>query len=742
MNRFLEKIYHLMSFRLGFITSLIGFYWLKSIWAYQIDFHLGLENIYQLFLSLINPIPLALFLMGLAIFIKKTKAFYWTSLVLYGLLNLLLVANAIYFREFSDFITISTILATSKVSAGLGDAAINLFRPWDVVYLLDVAFLIYVFRKDKVTLDHRSLTYRLGMATTSFAALLFSINLFLAEIDRPELLSRGFSNTYVVRALGLPAFLGYDGNQTYKTQKVRSEAKPEEINMVIDYVNQHRLPPNPEFFGLAKGRNVIILHLESIQQFLIDYKLESNGQAHEVMPFINSLYHDKQTISFENFFHQVKAGKTSDAETIMELSLFGLNQGSYFVQYGGDNTQQAAPYILNQVAGYSSAVFHGNIGTFWNRNNVYKQWGYQNWIDQSYMSKPTKDNSFQYGLNDKVMFADAIPYLERLQQPFYTKFLAVSNHYPYQNLTGDEVGFPLAETNDETINHYFATANYLDDSIKAFFDYLKATGLYENSIILLYGDHYGISNSRNPDLAPLIGKNPETWTDYDNAMLQRVPFMIHIPGVDKGFISPTFGGEIDALPTLFHLLGIDNKPYLHLGQDLLAQGNAQTVAFRTSSHVVAPDYTSYAGKIYNTTTGEEITHPDETTLARVQELRDAAKQQLTISDKVQTGDLLRFYTGSGLAKINLSSFTYTDALEQLAAIEDQLGDQSTSLYSKRGNQTSQDLFKALSYKELHPPTSSSSQSQPAASNNPSQADETSSQTETSQTDSNSSSSEP
>lgn len=698
-----QRLYHTLSFRLGFLAILIGFYWLKSMWAYHIDFHLGLENPYQLFLTLINPIPLSLLILGIALYVKQTKAFYGTLLGLYGLLNLLLVANAIYFREFSDFITITTMLATSKVSAGLGDAALNLFRPWDIVYLLDVFFLVYAWRKKIFPLDPRPLTNRLAVAVTSFSALLFSINLFLAEIDRPELLSRGFSNTYVVRALGLPAFLGYDGNQTYKTQKIRSEADPADMAIVADYVAQHQAKPNPDYFGLAKGKNVIVLHLESFQQFLIDYKLSVDGVEHEVAPFLNSLYHDQQTFSFANFFHQVKAGKTSDSETLMELSLFGLNQGSYFVQYGGDNTQQAAPHILGELGNYTSAVFHGNIGTFWNRNNVYKQWGYDYWFDQSYMSKATQENSFQYGLNDKVMFADSIKYLERLQQPFYTKFITVSNHYPYQNLSGDELGFPLAKTKDDTINGYFATANYLDASIKAFFDYLKASGLYDNSIIVMYGDHYGISNSRNTELASLIGKNPETWTDYDNAMLQRVPFMIHIPGMDKGFISQTFGGEVDALPTLMHLMGIDNQAFIQLGQDLLSKDNQQIVAFRTSNHVIAPDYTSYAGKIYKTETGEEITNPDDTTSVRVQEIRDTAKQQLSMSDKVQTGDLLRFYTGNDLPKVDISAISYIDSFERLIAIEQELGKQSSSLYSQLGQQSTQSLFQAPTYLELNPP---------------------------------------
>ena len=142
------------------------------------------------------------------------------------------------------------------------------------------------------------------------------------------------------------------------------------------------------------------------------------------------------------------------------------------------------------------------------------------------------------------MMKDSIQYLEHLQQPFYAKYITVSNHYPYaSNLTGDELGFPLAKTKDETINGYFQTANYLDSAIKAFFDYLKESGLYEKSIIVIYGDHYGISNSRNPDLAPLIGKTSENWSNYDNAMLQRVPFMVVMPGYEKGQIINTYGGQ-------------------------------------------------------------------------------------------------------------------------------------------------------------------------------------------------------
>lgn len=665
---------------------------------------------------MINPLPISLLFIGLALYIKRTKLFYSLAFGIYLLLFIWLISNSIYYREFTDFVTVNTMLASSKVSAGLGAAALELFRPWDVIYILDFPILAFFFFKKWIRMDNRPFNKRASFAVTSLSAMLFSANLFLAEIDRPELLTRGFSNYYVVRALGLPAFLGYSANQTYAANKERSKASEADLKPVEEYIQQHYAKPNPEYFGMAKGRNVIYIHLESFQQFLIDYKLKVDDKEYEVTPFLNSLYHSKETFAFSNVFNQVKAGKTSDAETMIETGLFGLNQGSFMVNYGGTNTQQAAPFILSKNGYNSSAVFHGNAGSFWNRNTAYKQWGYNYFFDASYFTKQNSSNSFQYGLNDKYMLKDSIKYLERLQQPFYTKFITVSNHYPYTtSLSGDDLGFPLAKTQDETINGYFATANYLDSSIKAFFDYLKESGLYKNSIIVLYGDHYGISNSRNPALAPLLGKNSETWSSYDNAMLQRVPYMVVIPGMDKGGIINTYGGEIDMLPTLEHLLGIESNKFLQVGQDMLSPDHDQIVAFRSANYFVTPEYTSYSGRTYYTKTGEEITNPDEKTKEELDKIREAANLQLKISDSIQTGDLLRFFKGNDLGKVNPDYYSYTNSFKALKKIEKEKGDKSTSLYNQRGNQSTVDLFKAPTYKELHPEDDSSSSTETSSS---------------------------
>ena len=716
MKKITKTILDAMSTRLGFVLTLLLLYWFKTMWAYSVDFNLDIQGPYQIFLAVINPLPISLLFIGLALYIKRTKLFYSLAFGIYLLLFIWLISNSIYYREFTDFVTVNTMLASSKVSAGLGAAALELFRPWDVIYILDFPILAFFFFKKWIRMDNRPFNKRASFAVTSLSAMLFSANLFLAEIDRPELLTRGFSNYYVVRALGLPAFLGYSANQTYAANKERSKASEADLKPVEEYIQQHYAKPNPEYFGMAKGRNVIYIHLESFQQFLIDYKLKVDDKEYEVTPFLNSLYHSKETFAFSNVFNQVKAGKTSDAETMIETGLFGLNQGSFMVNYGGTNTQQAAPFILSKNGYNSSAVFHGNAGSFWNRNTAYKQWGYNYFFDASYFTKQNSSNSFQYGLNDKYMLKDSIKYLERLQQPFYTKFITVSNHYPYTtSLSGDDLGFPLAKTQDETINGYFATANYLDSSIKAFFDYLKESGLYKNSIIVLYGDHYGISNSRNPALAPLLGKNSETWSSYDNAMLQRVPYMVVIPGMDKGGIINTYGGEIDMLPTLEHLLGIESNKFLQVGQDMLSPDHDQIVAFRSANYFVTPEYTSYSGRTYYTKTGEEITNPDEKTKEELDKIREAANLQLKISDSIQTGDLLRFFKGNDLGKVNPDDYSYTNSFKALKKIEKEKGDKSTSLYNQRGNQSTVDLFKAPTYKELHPEDDSSSSTETSSS---------------------------
>ncbi|MDR3156513.1 MAG: LTA synthase family protein [Lactobacillales bacterium] len=688
---------------MSFLTFL---FWLKSIFAYLLIFKLGIEDKFQYFILFINPLATTIFLLGLSLYVKKKLMSYLFMGGIYAGLCILLFSNIVYYREFSDFITIPTILGTKSVSAGLSKAAIHLFRPLDIFFLIDLIAIPILFVTKKAIMDPRYFRKRVAIANTAISVMMFFANLFFAESSRPELLSRTFAHDYIIKYLGINFFTGFDGYQTFKTNQVRKKASPNDLTSVKKYVHEHYIAPNEEFFGIAKNRNVIYIHLESFQKFLIDYKLkDKQGQEHEVTPFLNSLFHSQSSFSFDNFFHQVKAGKTSDAENLLENSLFGLNQGPLFTQLGGENTFQAAPDILQQKAGYTSAIFHGNSGTFWNRNETYKRLGIDYFFDSHYFDITDK-NSFQYGIHDKPLFQQSVQYLEHLQQPFYSKFLTVSNHYPYSPFTDTESGFPIADTDDKTINGYFATANYLDKSIEEFFNYLKSSGLYEKSIIILYGDHFGISNQRNPSLAKLLEKNEETWNEFDDTQLQRVPLIFHIPGREDGQLNHTYGGQVDILPTLLHLLGIGTTTYLQLGQDLFSPNRDQLVAFR-DKHFITPEYTVIGSKIYHTQTGEFLENPSDDTQKKIQELQKKVDLQLATSDRITTGDLLRFYgkKESGLSSINPEKYNYKNGLKKLKDIEKKKKNKSTSIFSLRGKKSTVSLYESKSYQDYFVPQS-------------------------------------
>ncbi|EGP5463692.1 MULTISPECIES: LTA synthase family protein [Enterococcus] len=673
--------------RLAIVLTALFFFWLKTIIAYYADFSLGVEGTIQYFILWINPIATTLLFFGLSLYIKNPKPALAILLIIDILNTLLLYLNIIFYREFTDFITVKSVLGFSKVSQGLSGSSFSLMKPHDVIYWLDIAVFIGLLvwlKVKKIPIKSNPVSKPMAIAVTCLSGLIFSGNLALSEANRPQLLQRTFDRSYIVKYLGIDAYTIYDGIKTGMTSSVRAHASSNGIDEVLDYTKKHYAEPNPETFGIAKGKNVIVLHLESFQQFLINMKVD--GQ--EVTPFLNSIFQNQATISFDNFFHEVGQGKTSDAENMLETGTFGLPQGSLFTELGSDNVFQAAPAILGQTEGYTSAVFHGNVASFWNRDHVYKNLGYDNFFDRSYFDE--SDETLGYGILDKYLFRESAQYLEHLQQPFYTKFLSVTNHTPYY--TDDKnFDFPSLNTGNSTVDNYVRTAHYLDQSLEQFFTYLKKSGIYQNSIFVIYGDHFGISNTDNKDLASALGKDPDTWDEFDNAQMQRVPLMIHMPGYTKGTVNHEYGGEIDVLPTLLHLLGIDDKNYLHFGTDLLSSQHDQVVAFR-NGNFVTPKYTVLGGKAYNNQTGEIIDTKAAGIDEEISKDQEKVKTALSLSDKLNQENLLRFYVPNGFETIDPKKYDYKNEAERNEAIEKQKGEHSTSVFSKNGNKTTTILY--------------------------------------------------
>ncbi|MCH3921438.1 LTA synthase family protein [Limosilactobacillus sp.] len=697
----MKKLSKFVDTRIGFFTLLVVLFWLKTLFAYFTDFKLGAEGLFQYLILLFNPLATTALVYSLAFYFKRARFFYPVIMGLNIANTLLLYLNVIYYREFTDFMTIATMTGYSKVNQGLSGASLALTNFHDVFYWLDIVIILLLMLCRKIHFDPRAVGSRLAFAFTSLSLVLFGVNLSFAEMSRPQLLGRTFDRTYIVKYLGIDAFTGYDLVKSQHINEMRQSATKSELKKVKNFTDKHYAKANPKMFGIAKGRNVIVIHLESFQQFIIDKKI--NGQ--EVTPFLNSLYHSNETYAFDNFFHQVGQGKTSDAENLLETSTFGLPQGSLFATLGSDNTFQGAPAILKQRAGYTSAVFHGNVASFWNRNNVYKNLGYQYFFDASYYDT-SGDKSTGYGLKDKLLFKDSIKYLQTLQQPFYAKYITVTNHFPYELDDEDkDPNFTTTDTGDSNIDNYFVTAHYLDQSLQEFFNYLKKSGLYNHSIIMIYGDHYGISNSENSSLASVLGKSADDWNDYDNAQLQRVPLMFVIPNSgNNGHIVHTYGGEVDVLPTLLHLLGISSKRYIQFGTDLFSSQHKQIVAFRNQDFMT-PRYTVVGNTVYDNKTQKKakLTKKQKEKIKKDHKL---VNTELRLSDSLNEKNLLRFYHPKGFKAVDPSDYNYSRGLQRAQKIEKKKGNQSTSIYSRNNNQSTEDDYSTDAPEQNHSSTDS------------------------------------
>lgn len=629
------------------LTKRMTFFWIavilftvKTYTSYQLEFQLGIKNALQSFLLMINPISTGILVFGLVFLFSKSRRAGIYLLISYFLLSLLLYTNILYYRFFSDFFSLLTIFQSENIG-NMGGSIIGLMEWHDVIYWLDLIVLIALYSWSRSTWPKQITIRKRSSLILVSGVLILIANITLAEIDRPQLLSRTFDRTYIVKYLGVYNYTVYDAIQSAKTSSQRALASAPDVNEAKAYTEQHYAKPNAELFGKAEGMNIIKIHLESFQSFLINYKL--NGQ--EVTPFLNSLVNEKQVTYFDNFFHQTGQGKTADAELIMDTSLYGLPQGSAF-SLKGRNTYQSAEGILNQKGNYTSAVLHGDYKTFWNRDEVYKSLGVDYFFDASYYDM-VEGKVVNYGLKDKPFFEESIPKLQSLPQPFYAHLITLTNHFPFETEEGD-TDFPAGQTGDGVVDRYFQTAHYLDEALESFFSDLKTSGLYDNSMIIIYGDHYGISENHNRAMEQVIGKEI---TPFENAQLQRVPFMVRVPGMTGG-INHTYGGEIDALPTMLHLVGIDSKPYIQFGTDLFSPQHDPVVAFRNGDFV-SNRWTSIDGVYYDSTTGIEIEPTDETKAAK----KKVAKE-LELSDQILYGDLLRFYKPEGWKNIDRSKYFY------------------------------------------------------------------------------------
>lgn len=481
-----------------------------------------------------------------------SRRWFSIRLLFHELLALIVLSDLLYFRYFNVLPSVTDIQFL-KILPEIKESIASLFKPVFLLFFADVLPLLLHHLHIKA--DKKS--YEPG-ALISLAFAMILMILAFTDFTLSGLKSSG--QAYARFGLlhyhitQLPGVIGEEKKDTDANKEITNSAGKTEKADPIPEIKKAEAPPR--CFGAAKGRNIIVIQVEALQDFVINTKY--NGQV--LTPNLNKLL-AKDTIYFNRFYQQLGKGGTSDAEFVTQNSLYPSMDLPAYSKYQ-NNKFMGLPMILRDK-GFNTMAFHAYKPEFWNRQTIYPALGYDRFVN---MNDFNRDEIFGWGLSDKHFFWQSAAILSKARQPFYSFLVTLSSHHPYALPKKYKRIQLKPEHQGKMLGNYLQAINYTDEAIGIFIEQLKQRGLYENSIIAIYGDHRAIPNgvAENDKLmSELLG---HVYT-YDESL--NVPLIIHLPGSGINETNITVGGQMDFLPTMLNLLGIKEKRVKLFGQDLL-----------------------------------------------------------------------------------------------------------------------------------------------------------------------------
>ena len=397
------------------------------------------------------------------------------------------------------------------------------------------------------------------------------------------------------------------------------EAKIEKIRRSLDGSRVVDFAP-----GAYRGKNVIIIQVESLDDFVIGKKYGGK----EITPNLNKLV--QQSWYWPNMYSETGLGNTVDAEFIVNTSLYGPEGQATTVKYA-NRVLPGLPRLLKAL-GYYSFTIHPNKVLYWNRKQLYEGLGFTKYYDAEFFHGA--DTMGEFGSSDEEIFKRGVGLLRTLEAsgtPFYSHFITLSSHGPFDTIPESRLPLkPPASLSGSLMGNYIAEESYSDLAIGKFIASLKATKLWDNSIIVIYGDHSAMpSNTLSGKNA--LGAEKLLGRAYGPVDRQRIPLIVHIPGQAAPVRRTDVAGQVDILPTVADLVGLDLTRVPHMGRSLFAGSNGLVPlnaflpgdSFLSGSVLFMPDKGSDAGTARDVSDDSTVktTTADKADLVRVRTLK-------------------------------------------------------------------------------------------------------------------------
>lgn len=589
LKKFLEKVFEI-SFQSRVFILLIGIILLlKTILLYKVGIFINkpleFKDIYMAmsFISIFLTIPMLL----------KEKPRFYVTLIIDLSISILLLINELYFSYSSNLVSVSQILNLQygkEISAGLR----SIVHIRQILYILDIIIILIVYRVKRKSVNKKiKFYYTPGIiyAISMIFLVNFINNNWFKEAETHQynkILQIESSSIYGYHFLDIKNNFNMKKNVKYKTKNEMLEVYNQLMNK---YDEKYQLEYN--FAEIAKDKNVIIVQLESIQNFVVNRTI--NGR--EITPNLNRFL--RENIEFTNVQNQSYT-TTADSEHTVMNSLYPLENGMSFAQYSANDYSDM--YNNFKDGGYTTTYIHGNEGGFWNRKAVYSRLNIDNlYFDDVFDKDTERINGY---ISDEQVYRKIANEIKNYDNKFFVNIVAASSHTAFdlpgienkENKVNIDVG---DEYRGMYFGNYLESVNYADYAFGIFMDELKNSGLYDDTVILVYGDHAGLQ-MYNWEMQDFIREiNPslndiQTQINYTNILCG-----LKIPGIDSIQIDKPIS-KLDLKPTLMEICGINDS--FSLGRSMFSDKDFACI---NNGKIITDKY-FYDGEWYFIESGEKL----------------------------------------------------------------------------------------------------------------------------------------
>lgn len=478
----------------------------------------------------------------------------WAQIVVMALLDVLLVANLMYFRTYYSAIPASSYLEAGNL-ADFKASVTDSLRWADIVLpLITIATAVMAFRYK--TTKRQPLTAVLkwwAAPLAGFALLLTGVNLCKGGFHKSL---RSVRQSAYLCSADAPIFSVF-GCIWYDITDAAEPITPEkqaEIERWLASQPKHQ----PADSVTEKRSNLLIVFAESLESWVLEKKV--NGK--EITPCLNRLLKEKSTLYAPNVLTQVKGGRSIDAQLMICSGLLPLMSGTYSSLYY-DNTFYTIQKAMRGLKHSRSYLLTIDKVSTWNQGAVARSFGTDTII--SYHDfKMTEAFGTHKRIGDASFFQQCREKIERGEvwkpgESVYMQFVTYSGHAPFK-LPDHLRTITFPASIPEKAADYMTTAHYTDKAIGDFVAYLKTLPQYKETIVVIVGDHEGLASYRQE----LVG-NPACRGLVSDKQL--TPFIVLNSPV--GMRYDKFMGQIDIYPTLLNLMQLDAYRWHGLGQSIL-----------------------------------------------------------------------------------------------------------------------------------------------------------------------------